>query len=896
MPKTELTVAELLSVQAMRILDENKPIPREELDNQLALSQEPAGSSADMAAKLVKRAEGVLEAELGIGAEQLSGSLITLQWVRWILVAVAVVVAAGGAAVLAVMDSKTPVQLLLLFIGYQALLGILWPILSMVYGALRSDSGMPSLKGVSWIWFSDALWLRKFLMKRFGLSSSSSDWSRNNQLAEKLIQYTITPVCNLYSACCHLCMGTIGIIVLSKTAYALFNAPVDYVWEDSLTLPDTKTIIVEYVGWPFRAIIDLPTIEDVLVLNDLEAAKSKIVASRIRWSWFLLTAILFYGVLPRFFFAALNGWMVKRSWNRLRRKLAGEISGECPTPYYTKTLERLKPRQHSTTEPPLPDPKPQEPKPEPELLHETTGRTNGTDDGSTLAGAVTSPREDERTKPSPKPLNTVADSPNPSGDEPKLLASNPSTPDSLPKTLRTPELIPQPHPVSSENIFPDLIVFSYEVFPQPLSKTPWKESLPLPQSCRVQDFGDVNGAPKRKSLLSQMPDRIGPNTVVAFLMKMAKTPDEALLRFLRDLLKLVGSENRLLIIATNGDELRAFVENDGDKVRQRLDLLKRECAKIGIPSSCIFDGFDHANATPVSRSVLQLKIESLLDNSEFAGDAHALRLAGHFSTAIKQIRDSVHHAKKDSSDEDRRQQILDLHRKLHDLYANEVRTFEAFSQRFQQQAADFVENAAAQSERVAEVAAAAREQFQRAHEFCMASGDFWKHLRGKWGIGGAAAGFSLAVLGAVAVGPAALAAMTTIGIPAVLANGFVGGTAMQAVPILTVAGGLVGAAWPVKWPKLFANDSSTESPAGASEAQESSFDMDDLVRPSVVLALVLELQGNSTNCIATRIGMAVNDLAPEPLTTLPEVESLLDTAEQRVRSWSDASISNIQLP
>ena len=306
---------------------------------------------------------------------------------------------------------------------------------------------------------------------------------------------------------------------------------------------------------------------------------------------------------------------------------------------------------------------------------------------------------------------------------------------------------------------------------------------------------------------------------------------------------LLPTAGRSLVLI-GGERLRQRYEGDAQKVAHRIDLWKQRGAASGIEREKIVE-FDIEHATTAARELLRERMQAFkpkpAKKSGKETAAGAIQSAGLFRKATAVV--IMGHINEDTakqSPDQLRETTLEIHQQLRSLYRKQA---SALEKAFKNVKIDTNRIRSAVSEKASQ----AHNQFDKFEEFSRMTAvvsRYTKGLSGKWAVGGglvcALGSGALAVLAAPALLPALIPA-AAVGAQA----GLLGGVLSAHAPHL--AAKLIR-----RRPKPEGRKRPREEPP--EPLPEDQFSLDDLTRSSTLLALILELQGNSEDRIAQIFG------------------------------------------
>jgi hypothetical protein len=570
--------------------------------------------------------------------------------------------------------------------------------------------------------------------------------------------------------------------------------------------------------------------------------------ARASCSHLMASFLLYYGILPRLLLFVIARIQLARSLRTIRPSLT--------SPYIAQIIANLsKPPMGPSSDPALPTQTSPDEVP-------FTSRANA---------VPIVPNSEDTSEPTLLPPAQLV-------SVPSTLATN-APPPSL---ARTPEetapaamstdlgdrpvdapSMPQPPPKSAA-------IFGYEV------ETPasgWGDAIPVSMLGEVADLGNAADRKSRSRVVSELGRLASEVRFLTIVVDLIGSPDNHFVSFLRAAIASLPADAipRTVVLLSGGDDLRVKFSGDAERIRVRVRLWRDKVAECGVHENHVFE-FDHRVATPESRRHLLERLEPILGAipGQVLRSAAAVCLAGKFDRASKLICASAKSAATYSGPDQFANQTRELHEKICGLYDHEVtwlsRTCAAFSHpsdSLPPLVAAGADQASAALDKLQDGASSlidvGRENLQQAQQWWSRFKGYARGLSGRWAIAG--------------------------GLAAALGGSLVGVPAMATVWLLA-AGAAVGSQFPLLKQKLFAllpYASDNQMEAADAGVAPAGFSLDDLVRTNVVWALVLELQGNSEETIATTLRCVLNDCCPGFIETVNETQELLDQVQQRLR-------------
>ncbi|MHB1035010.1 MAG: DUF2868 domain-containing protein [Pirellulales bacterium] len=570
--------------------------------------------------------------------------------------------------------------------------------------------------------------------------------------------------------------------------------------------------------------------------------------SRASCAHLMASFLLYYGVVPRLILLVIARIQLARSLRALRPSLT--------SPYIAQIIVNLtKPPMGPSSDPALP-----------------TGTSRDAMPFTPPATAVgIASRLKHTSEPAPLHPAKLASAP-PALSANELPLSPPCRPgEAAPAAMPTDagdQLLdepasPQPPPKLSA-------IVGYEV------EAPaggWRDAIPLSTLGEVAALGNAADRKSRGRAVSELSRLASEVRFLTIVVDVIGSPDSQFVTFLRAAIASLPSDAalRTVVLLSGGDGLRVKFSDDAERIRVRVRLWREKSAECGVQENHVFE-FDHRVATPESRRQLLDRLESIrgaMPGEELHSPTTVV-VAGKFGHASKLIRAAARAAASYSETDQFAHQTRELHKKIRDLYDQEAtwlsRTCLAFghpSDSLPPLAAPDGDQASHAFDKLQNGAASlidvGCEKLQRARQWWSSFSGYARGLSGHWAVAG---GLAAALGGSLA------------GVPAI------------ATVWLLAAGAALGAQLPALKQKLVcllppASDKQMEA-ADAGDTP-TGFSLDDLVRTNVVWALVLELQGNSEETIATTLRCLLNDCCPGLIGTANETHELLDQLHQRLR-------------
>ncbi len=418
---------------------------------------------------------------------------------------------------------------------------------------------------------------------------------------------------------------------------------------------------------------------------------------------------------------------------------------------------------------------------------------------------------------------------------------------------------------STQELGHDLIVLSYEAL---LKEEDLLNFLPLPKDCRASNLGNVDGAIQRKEMLDRLPQVLAADTAVILFVRAAGIADGSFNQFMSKLRQLVVGKPGLMVILTHLDRLRERWSGDGAQMEMQLKGWRGACA-----AAEQIVQFDHERPTQGSRKMLGEHLRLFLgDSAPSALSSTRLHLADKFDFAAQYIREAAKHGLERTEADAWREETVGISQRLRKLYDQETTLLEQSVSKLWaskpqlreglKELTNTLKNMVPDPESVARWGGKAAVLFE-----------VFRNLPTQWGVGGALAGLCVGALpGAVALATLA----TPLALPVAMYT-------LAGLPGFGAIGAGLGASLPVAWKKLFRSTAN----AGVNESSDvvepvPDLNLDDLTRTAILLALVLELQGNASVVIAEQINSIVGDLQNGLFGTLEQVDHVLDRICERL--------------
>ena len=436
--------------------------------------------------------------------------------------------------------------------------------------------------------------------------------------------------------------------------------------------------------------------------------------------------------------------------------------------------------------------------------------------------------------------------------------------------------VPSSAPTTTERyegpIGTDTVVFSYDV-PEPSEG--WPKALAM-KGGNVTSLGNAGDRAGRKLAGEEIHKSRAEIGLVVIVANLVDNPDGLFAHFVKETVACLHPEAGRSLVLIGGERLRKRFEGDAEKIAARSKLWKYKAAEAGIEPGKIVE-FDVEHATSAGREILKERMQSFLPDAAAKEDAttsHEFQHAGLFAKAVSVvIMGKINEKTTGQSPEELQKTTLEIHQGLRSLYQKQASALEkAFS------------NVTIDTNRIrAAVSDKTHGHLDKLEEFSRMTAvvqRYTKGLSGKWAVGGGLV---------CALGSGALAAISAPALlPALIPAAAVGAQA-------GVLGGAISAHAPHLFAKLTGRSSKREAEAEESEQEqppEEPFCLDDLVRSSTLLALILELQGNTEDRIAESLEAILSELSEEELNTPEAASGWLTGAVDRAEAYFKEAASN----
>lgn len=829
-----ISLADLLSIQVLRRLDENEPKYCADIDAPLAADAkcDHRGHLKDPVRVLSERADLVLQTRHGVNAGWLGELVGWLRVMRFFGYVVVLVIAFGLAEPWLREGEVVNVEWLFGFLGTLVVsMTITTVLMVMAIFARRKSEDSPDQEstGGATNAFAKLLvvhWLIQFVVRRAvpwierrilkrSEEKSPEEIKRienvSNTLYETLSQQSRRMALEAASTSNTVWFLLSLGVLLSLGKMGLFRE-YDFRWQATIVSEDfmrdtTQTMAKPIKGWP---LVDQPTDADVHWLATGELSETALPDEieqnqqyhRQLWGRLFLAYLLYYGVLPRFVLMIVSRWLAARGWKSLKPRLKDD--------YFKTIVANIEKPPFDSSQEEQEDPEDQTPEYRP-WRAETESEHGGVSPSVTSRGLATE----------------------------KLTAEDPSS-------------ASDEQPVGT-----DTVVFSYDV-PEP--EEGWPKTLAMARNGNVISLGNASDRASRKRASTEIIEQRNGIGLLVVVANLVDNPDGLFEHFVRENVDQISSSAGRSLILVGGERLRKRYEGDAQKVGLRIDLWKQRGIAAGIDKDKIVE-FDHEHATAAGQSILREKMKAIQPQAKPAENSRAesggLQSAGLFRKATSVvIMSRIHESTAQQSSDELRKTTMEIHEGLRNLYRKQA---SALEKAFANVNIDTNRIRAAVSEKTN----LANDQFDKLEDFSRMSAvvqRYTKGLSGKWAIGGGVV---------CALGSGTLAALSA---PALL-------PALLPAVAFGAQAGVVGSLFSAHTPHLVAKLTRRrpKPDAEADDPDEDSlptdpFCLDDLVRSSTLLALILELQGNSEDRIAHALEAILSELPDTELTT-PEAAS-----------------------
>jgi len=375
-----------------------------------------------------------------------------------------------------------------------------------------------------------------------------------------------------------------------------------------------------------------------------------------------------------------------------------------------------------------------------------------------------------------------------------------------------------------------------------------------PELAGVTWVGELNGMSDRDELLRDIGRTSGSCRLVLFVRALM-TPDKTVVGFLRDTHNGIAEPHGLLVVLTELDVLRVNFDNDLNKVRARLNLWVSKCREAGLEEGDCLE-FDHLTLTAASRDLLARRLADW-----YAGNVHLERKrhwAGKLPAAFDAISRFVDERPDMQSRDDTIALTHEIHKTLSGIYcgdrplANPLDLLQRALPRRLEQARDEIRNAI--GDFADDHAEGLPEVWKKQVRGLLAWWKILQQVNWRWSVAGG-------ILCSVAAPVGVLAVAGLSGLPLVMPVALFGGL-----------GGIVTAATAQttifdRLRTLLARSEVGDTHRPTSPGARATIGLDELIRSSVLWALVLELQGtpedvlvDTLNSLTSGIDQQIEDI------------------------------------
>ena len=408
------------------------------------------------------------------------------------------------------------------------------------------------------------------------------------------------------------------------------------------------------------------------------------------------------------------------------------------------------------------------------------------------------------------------------------------------------------------------LVFSYDV------KEPaegWPQALSMPSNGAVINLGNAGDRAGRKRAAAEVADRREEIGLLVIVADLVDNPDGLFEHFVRETVNHLHPDAGRSMVLVGGERLRKRFEGDAKKVADRVELWKQRGTSAGIERDKIVE-FDLEHATTGGRELLRERMQSFQPSANAPQiKTEGLQYAGLFRKAATMvIMSRINEETANLPADGLREATLKIHEQLRSLYQKQA---SALEKAFAHVKIDTNRIRSAVTDKAHLAQLDKLEEFSR---MTAVIGRYTKGLSGKWALGGGLV---------CALGSGALAVMAAPALlPALIPAAAMGAQA-------GVLGGVLSAHAPHLAAKLRFRKARPEEGAEepAEELPDAEFTLDDLVRSSTLLALILELQGNSEDRIARALEEILPGLAEDDLTTPESASRWLTEAADRTERF-----------
>lgn len=614
----------------------------------------------------------------------------------------------------------------------------------------------------------------------------------------------------------------------------------DFRWRSTLLLPETVHRLVEVAGRPLERMVEVPSEEDIRWLMQESSAQpsheDQHAGAAEEPTQSIDTPLVaerrarwgWFIVAVQFAYGVLPRlllWMLTLAL--VGRVIRKAYTPDLKDPYYRKVLAHV--ASGELTEEPS---ETAEPETEPETPAQAASAV------ASPAETATAAAEEKGEVAQVTPAESVAAPP---------PAAAPESPAQPRKSER------QPAAAADQTV-----LVSFEAEPP---EGDWQSLLQLPG--KVAELGDAERSRDRDRMLDWVREHGQQVADFVLLAEMTNTPPNPLRLFLEEVDNQLPAAAERYLILTCGERYRTQCDGDPERIAQRVSNWRQVAAHGRIPPKHVIDDFDHEHITPASRKRLANRI-----SGESASGP--LSTAGKFPQAADKIRRAVRKLAEHPPEEDFQRINVELREEIDRLYQDERSAFWEYVE------TKTVDNETLQAAAQATEAALSqtgdyvREGVDDAASVMVKSwhglADLLGQANPRWLAGGAVAG----ILAAGSLVPAVSLPVVTL--PYLLpASGALGAGVSQW--LRSRLGDWVGRSQPPKDPL-----------AGAEETV-----LENFVCSHIVWALVLELQGNSEERIASVISDVLSVAEEEPLVNEERVDAALTRMQEELAQLEQRS-------
>jgi len=590
----------------------------------------------------------------------------------------------------------------------------------------------------------------------------------------------------------------------------LFVYEYDFRWPSTI-LPDRWIQgVVDELGNPIRWAVETPEAEDIRWLLQEEGhgrasstlPAENLVRSRIRWGWFLLALQFFYGVVPRALF-----WLI--SLVMVRYELRRAYEPQWVDPYFRQVLDRI---EHPTNA-------------------QTATETNQAD-----------VPQAELLGPKPERIASAAETKSSGPEAPVESAANGNGAAQVTLKIEEP---PLPPPVVIKPPW-RTVVCGYEIYAPPGS---WKTLLDLPGD--VEDRGNPEGKSARDDLLDWLEEHREEIARLILIVELSATPTASTKLFLEGISQRLRLDAERFVILTGSENFRRRRQGDPKKSAERVRNWQEYCVFLRAPAEHVLDEFDHEHWTPTAGQRLRERLSG-------ARAGGKLLRAGKFPQAAELILQTARSGHDFGDTEIFAREAAALQAKIDQLYRTEREWFRQWMEKLPLDAAT-LQKTSAQAEQALGTAGTTLQTGMRETASCV--GHTWtsvaelaKNLKPRWLVGGALAG----LIAGGAIVPA-------VSLPVLI------------LPYVLPVAGVAGAGMSQWLGDKVSAWTSRRKTSATSEATVETITpgLENLVSSALLWALILELQGNPAEEIARTLETLLGPLADHPLHQIEHVEQTL---------------------